>query len=220
MSNNAYYAANRRETFLKLKAQWQGFPVTPHFLRQDVALGAQNTFDFGFSLESLNTQLPQRLLNRSDLFHITRIGYFAVQEITAKRGKGVLQTYANAQHFTGMTDVTDLNYLWNGSLSVKVDLTEEITAIDTRNFFCIPQSQASATIASVQNGLLAESDGESGFYMPPVGILLNGSKKNTVRVELPSPSTAAGYTTSTSGSVNYLVVKLEGFLITGANGRM
>ena len=147
-------------------------------------------------------------LDRNDLFVVTRIGLYLMEDVTAEPGYGVLQTYPNANGFTAATgfNVRDLEAIYNGYLTVKIGQKTNIEKLPTSAFRFVPETRGDGTISYQQMNALDYS------YMPSEVLSLDGGDDITIELRHPtwSGSQAAA---AAAGVTNKLVFVPYGFLI-------
>jgi len=144
-----------REIFQTLKNRYKGLVISPAKLRASVDLSnSESTYVFpmledGGQTVALKTE--QRL-NKNDVFFMTAIGFAIVEDLEAKPGIAVPQTYPNPFIFT---QAADLEAVYNGILTYKVGTTEYITTLDLQRFRDVPETQQTAATNRNQNNGLA-----------------------------------------------------------------
>lgn len=207
--------AFERNLFKSVKewAEKNGITSTPEpgYLRVEQAfVNGQGTYDFNIKVESGNA-VPQRKLDRNDVFCATHLAVYLLKETTAEPGKGVLQTYPNQQVFVSASayDLTDLQAVYNGYMWLKTEQTVNAEAIPMGKFLYIPQTQQSA--ATNYSEWKVE---EHAFYSGNV-LFFKGWSSIEVKIQFP---TWSGITLQTgqSGFTTKLVFHPYGYLIKSA----
>ena len=198
-----------RQIYKSLRQQY-GLPTTQAQLRQDLAIADnQSSYDFNFLKENADA-LPEVRLNRTDIFAATRIGMYMFQVTIGQEARGVLQTYPNQVHFADNASPTHLELFYNGIMTSKVNNTIIYEKFPTRKFRAVPQAQETAAVKN------SEQTWKDGMIPVEPRIILNGNQKNEFSVKVPLFSAAAVAAATSATIKNYLVLVLEGFLISGA----
>ena len=164
--------------------------LSQSYLRFEVPLStSQTTYTFD-TLVNENTNpnyVTQNKLNLQDAFVVSGIGFFlAVPSSSATTETAYpLYTYPNQVAFASATDV-DAYTIYNGQMQLTVNQRTIITGWDLTRHYVANQTQqlvarASATPFSNidQNNLASD-----GFYPAEPNIVLVGSKKNILQVQL------------------------------------
>jgi len=225
-------AFSRKQAVFNEKAQQyagQGVITTPGYLRLETLLSTvgtatslnQVTFN---TLDTSGTKQPtERRLKLSDTFTITGISFYlgglggigTVGAPTAvEQAKEELHTFPNTQVacIGAMSD--ELEALYNGYLSLRVDTTTFLDSVPMRQFY---------RVGDVQQGTIFATGGtatnKSGFYSAMYGrnellptIELNGQANIEWSITLP---TSIPYTQPATSFTNAVLV-LDGFLNQGA----
>ena len=164
--------------------------LSQSFLRFEVGLVAgQTTYTFD-TLVNENTNanfITQSKLNLQDAFVTSAIGFFLAVPNSAATTETAfpLFTYPNQVAFAAATDV-DAYTIYNGSMQLTVNQRTIITGWDLSRHYVANQTQqlqprAAATpfTAIDQNNLASD-----GFYPAEPNIVMVGSKKNILQVQL------------------------------------
>jgi len=200
-----------------------GVITTPGYLRLEVSLtGATNVVQFQVRDAQGGTQhVTERRLKVSDTFTIMSgsmyIGKAAVTgpatvptpDQYATMG---LSTFPNPLVFTGGSAAANLQALYNGYLSVRVDSTVFIDSMPTLNFYRVATSQQGVGPAVIiQRDEWPLSMYGKNDWVPTIE--LNGLANTEINVNLPTAiNLAAGAATYETN----LVLYLSGFLNQGA----
>jgi len=199
-----------RQVYQSLR-QTYGLPTTPAQLRQDIEIADNQTaYDFNFLAEN-EVSLPEVRLPRTDIFAATRIGMYIMQVTDGQEARGILQTYPNATHFADNATPAHLEIFYNGIVTSKVNNTIVYEKFNTRKFRVVPETQESATIVHSMQGW------EAGMIPVEPRIILNGNQKNEFSIKVPTFSTAAVAPATPATYSNYLILVLEGFLVSGGS---
>ena len=164
--------------------------LSQSYLRFEVPLSTSTTTYTFDTLVNENTNpnyVTQNKLNLQDAFVVSGIGFFlAVPASSATTETAFpLYTYPNQVAFATATD-TDAYTLYNGQMQLTVNQRTIITGWDlTRHYVAnqtqqlVPRAAASPYSAIDQNNLATD-----GFYPAEPNIVLVGSKKNILQVQL------------------------------------
>jgi hypothetical protein len=223
-------AFSRKQAVFNEKAQQyagQGVITTPGYLRLETLLqsGAPATSLSTISFNTLDTsgtkQPTERRLKLSDTFTITGISFYlgggagTIGAPTAiEQAKEELHTFPNTQVacIGAMSD--ELEALYNGYLSLRVDTTTFLDSVPMRQFY---------RVGDVQQGTITATGGattnKSGWYSAMYGrnellptIELNGQANIEWAITLP---TSVTYSQPLATFTNAVLV-LDGFLNQGA----
>jgi len=224
-------AFSRKQAVFNEKAQQyarQGVITTPGYLRLETLLStvgtatSLNTINFN-TLDTSGTKQPtERRLKLSDTFTITSISFYiggtssgVVGAPTAvEQAKEELHTFPNTQVtcIGAMSD--EIEAIYNGYLSLRVDTTTFLDSVPMRQFYRVGDTQqgtllntgATATNkSSWYNGMLGRTE-----LLPTIE--LNGQSNIEWSITLP---TSIPYTQPALTFTNAVLV-LEGFLNQGA----
>lgn len=224
-------AFSRKQAVFNEKAQQyarQGVITTPGYLRLEtgqITTGALSQFTFN-TLDTSGTKTStERRLKLSDTFTITDISFYigafskAGTTVTPEEySKQRMFTYPNPNYagFNGKDD--ELEVLYNGYLSLRIDTTTFLDSVPMRQFYRVGTSQA----GTGANGGTAPTNlpiGRDEFPLSMYGrtellptIELNGQANIEWSITLPNAtdcSAAANYFTN-------LVLICQGFLNQGA----
>jgi hypothetical protein len=197
-----------------------GVITTPGYLRLEVSLtGTTNLVAFQVRDAQGGTQhVTERRLKVSDSFTVMAGAFYigkaaAVASVVsnAQYGAMSLHTFPNPLVFTGGTAAADLQSLYNGYLSVRVDSTVFIDSMPMLNFYRVATSQQGVGPAViVQRDEWPLSMYGQRDWTPTIE--LNGLANTEININLPtSVNLAAGANTYETNAVLYLT----GFLNQG-----
>lgn len=203
-----------------------GVITTPGYLRLEVSLtGTTNLVAFQVRDAQGGTQhVTERRLKVSDsftviagAFYIGKAGVTAPATVPTNGQYGAmsLHTFPNPQVFTGGTAAANLQSLYNGYLSVRVDSTVFIDSMPMLNFYRVATSQLGVGSSATNNIPVQADEWPLSLYgnrdWTPT-IELNGLANTEININLPtSVSLAAGAATYETNAVLYLT----GFLNQG-----
>lgn len=204
--------------FEQLKQKYNVLP-TPSVLREEIELkNNESSLKFTFS-DKKDASPTDVLLKDQDLFFANCIGLFLLKESDAKRGSGVLQTYPNPIVFPDNTtsgqefNNTDLNVIYNGVLDSVVDKDNVLDSFDTLRFYNAPETQKTATTA------YSQKDGYYGFSMIEPVLKLNGDRKNSFILKIPSFSGVLVENREGNDTKHKVVLMLRGYILDGTSNR-
>jgi hypothetical protein len=164
--------------------------LSQSYLRFEVPLNAlQSSYTFD-TLVNENTNpnyVTQNKLNLQDAFVTSSIGFFlAVPASTATtETEFPLYSYPSGLGFSSAPAKAAANGIYSGSMTLTVNQRTIITAWDISRHYFVPQTQGSAPATVDQIDL-----SENGFYPAEPNIVMVGSKKNILQVQLPSGLTS------------------------------
>jgi hypothetical protein len=201
-----------------------GVITTPGYLRLEVSLtGTTNLVAFQVRDAQGGTQhVTERRLKVSDSFTIMAGAFYigkaaatASVVSNAQYGAMTLHTFPNPQVFTGGTAAANLQTLYNGYLSVRVDSTVFIDSMPMLNFYRVATSQQGVGSSATNNIPIQADEWPLSMYgnrdWTPT-IELNGLANTEININLPtSVNLAAGANTYETNAVLYLT----GFLNQG-----
>ena len=222
-------AFNRAQAVQQEKARLYaqaGVITTPGYLRLEVSLtGSTNLIAFQVRDSQGGTQhVTERRLKVSDTFTVMGGAFYigkaastgGATPTAAQYAAMSLHTYPNPQVFTGGTAATDLQSLYNGYLTVRVDSTVFIDSMPMLNFYRVATSQLGVGSTATNNVPVQRDEWPLLMYgrnewVPSV--TLSGLANTEINIQLPtSVSLAAGANTYENNAVLYL----SGFLNQGA----
>lgn len=222
--------SRKQAVFNEKAAQYagQGVITTPGYLRLETLLATTGTatslsqINFN-TLDTSGTKQPtERRLKLSDSFTVTGISFYlggltsaVVGAPTAvEQSKEELHTFPNTQVtcIGAMSD--ELEALYNGFLSLRVDTTTFLDSVPMRQFYRVGDTQQATILATG-----GTSTNKSGWYSAMFGrtellptIELNGQANIEWSITLP---TSIPYTQPATTFTNAVLV-LDGFLNQGA----
>jgi hypothetical protein len=224
-------AFSRKQAVFNEKAQQyagQGVITTPGYLRLETLLAnsANATSLSTISFNTLDTsgvkQPTERRLKLSDTFTITGISFYlgagastAVAVPTAiEQAKETLLTFPNPLNANITTNADELEALYNGFLSLRVDTTTFLDSIPLKQFYRVGTSQAGVGSSAANNNPIQANEWVSAMYgrtelLPTIE--LNGQANIEWSITLP---TTIPYT-QVAGFTNAVII-LDGFLNQGA----
>lgn len=223
-------AFNRSQAVQQEKARLYaqaGVITTPGYLRLEVSLtGATNLIAFQVRDSQGGTQhVTERRLKVSDTFTVMGGAFYigkaavtapATVPSASEYGAMSLHTFPNPQVFTGGTAAANLQSLYNGYLTVRVDSTVFIDSMPMLNFYRVATSQLGVGSTAANNLPVQRDEWPLLMYgrnewVPSV--TLSGLANTEINIQLPtSVSLAAGAATYENNAVLYL----SGFLNQGA----
>lgn len=223
-------AFSRKQAVFNEKAQQyarQGVITTPGYLRLETLLATSgaatslNTILFN-TLDTSGTKQPtERRLKLSDTFTITDIGFYigagaavAVGAPTAvEQAKEELHTFPNTQVTAIGANSDEIEAIYNGFLSLRIDTTTFLDSVPMRNFYRVGDTQQ-GTIFATGGTATNKSSWANGMGKYPLlpTIELNGQANIEWSITLP---TSVPYTQIAATFTNAVIV-LDGFLNQGA----
>ena len=220
----AAQAFSRKQAVFNEKASQyatQGVITTPGFLRLETTapVSAVSTFKFQTLETSGVSTSTERRLKLADTFTITDISfYLGVVAATAQvsspddYAKQTLHTFPNPLASLFSTKADEMEAIYNGYLSLRIDTTTFIDSIPMRQFYRVGTSQQGVGPTTV----IARDEFPLSMYgrcelLPTIE--LNGQSNIEWSINLPTATNCGGV----SATVNYnLVLICQGFLNQGA----
>jgi len=207
-----------RSLFNSLREIYPGCIIGDSFLQMEQPLiNGNTTIEFDPAKNVNSDRRTESKLDRNDIFVATHMGLFlcanSLDAAGKTKGVGVFQTYPNLQHFPAITTTpvftpANLEAVFNGRLTVKINNKEESPLIDTRRFRYVPQTQQSAagnySMFKLEDALVA--------LTPTINLF--GNKENKITLALPSATDIAAQATNTE---NLVILFTKGFVIKGAS---
>ncbi len=203
--------------------------IVPSYLRVETELkDGINVYEFDIT-KARDDLSVERKLDKNDEFVITHLGVFIYEQVIAEIGRGVLQTYPNAKHFTNVLagDIADLELVYNAEMSIKVGNVVFLPNFPCNLFRKVPRTQegvvTSGTIDAsnvIVNTLQLHSEWEAsdGLYPIEPTIKLSGQGSNEIKIELPN-FTNAVLSNPDAATKNMVVFRPIGFVIKNAATR-
>lgn len=216
-SNLVSPAADRsRAIYNKIKSQNKNAIVTQSYLRLEQQLGTQSQVEFNVLKNEGTVQSTERRLSINDAFICDMISVMLYKVPTGEaNGIQQLDTFPNPLVYTGASEAANLQSIYNGFLSIRVNSTVFIDSLDVMRFLRVGNSQEGVDLGggtgANATGVYQASEYRSANYpfdkLSPT-IKLSGSAKNELKIELPASANLAG-----TDSTNYVVMLLRGLLI-------
>lgn len=171
--------------------------LSQSFLRFEVPLSTtqtQYTFDTLVN-ENVNTNfVTQNKLNLQDSFIVSRIGFFIglAAGSGAAETKVPLYTYPDTAKFSTANAATSLETVYGGNMTFTVNQRQIVTGWDLYKHKVVPFTQSgylpyAASTMITENSINFSND---GYYPCEPNLILIGSKKNTLSVQLAGTLTA------------------------------
>ena len=224
-------AFSRKQAVFNEKAQQyarKGVITTPGYLRLETLLATSgaatslNTITFNTLDTSGTKQATERRLKLSDTFTITNVSFYigagaatAVGAPTAvEQSRENLHTFPNIAVASIGAESPQIQALYNGFLSLRIDTTTFLDSIPMKQFYRVGDVQQ-GTITATGGNVANKSSWLSSMYgstpMLPT-IELNGQSNIEWTITLP---TSVPYTQPAATFTNAVLI-LEGFLNQGA----
>ena len=224
-------AFSRKQAVFNEKAQQyarKGVITTPGYLRLETLLATSgaatslNTIQFNTLDTSGTKQATERRLKLSDTFTITNVSFYigagaatAVGAPTAvEQARENLHTFPNIAVASIGAESPQIQALYNGFLSLRIDTTTFLDSIPMKQFYRVGDVQQ-GTITATGGNVANKSSWLSSMYgstpMLPT-IELNGQSNIEWTITLP---TSVPYTQPAATFTNAVLI-LEGFLNQGA----
>jgi hypothetical protein len=224
-------AFSRKQAVFNEKAQQyarKGVITTPGYLRLETLLATSgaatslNTIAFNTLDTSGTKQATERRLKLSDTFTITNVSFYigagtatAVGAPTAvEQARENLHTFPNIAVASIGAESPQIQALYNGFLSLRIDTTTFLDSIPMKQFYRVGDVQQ-GTITATGGNVANKSSWLSSMYgstpMLPT-IELNGQSNIEWSITLP---TSVPYTQPAATFTNAVLI-LEGFLNQGA----
>ena len=178
--------------------------VTPSFLRVAETL-QNNKSQYRFQIEERSGEAAdEQKLGINDSFFCTHIGFYIVPVDTATNLSNPYETYPNAVAFVATGTPGDLEVIYKGKFSVKVQSTVMYDDIDLQRFRDVPQTQQVGAADKSQHNPL------QGLMQLTPNLFLNGRASNDITATFP---TDGGVAWAGTGTVeNKIVWVAYGFL--------
>jgi hypothetical protein len=223
-------AFSRRQAVFNEKAGLyarQGVITTPGYLRLE-SLAPYGTATSSISFNTLDTSgvktCTERRLKLNDSFTITDISFYLGAGTTAVNGAPTaaeysvqtLNTFPNPNVASFANNFDELESLYNGFLSLRIDTTTFLDSIPMKQFYRVATSQqgvgsATAAIAVQANEWPLSMYGRTEL-LPTIE--LNGQSNIEFSITLPNATILSP--TSSTGKFTNMVLILQGFLNQGA----
>jgi hypothetical protein len=206
----------------------QGVITTPGYLRLET-LAPYNTATSSFRFNTLDTSGTQtcteRRLKLNDTFTITDISFYLGAGLMTTNGAPTaaeysvqtLNTFPNPNVASFANNYDELEALYNGFLSLRVDTTTFLDSIPMKQFYRVATSQqgvgsATAAIAVQANEWPLSMYGRTEL-LPTIE--LNGQSNIEWTITLPNATNLSP--SSSTGKFTNMVLILQGFLNQGAS---
>jgi hypothetical protein len=196
-----------------------GIRATEGTLRLESALStsASYTFQVNANQSQIVTEIR---LRQGDVFIATAIGMYlkkatGATPTDAQQTTAALHTFPNSTVFTGASEATNLQSIYNSKLQFQVNSTNLTETLDTRRYYRVGEAQQGLAVstAASNNTYFASQWNVADYGMMTFHqtIALNGQANNTINLLLP-----AGVDCSGTSSTNYAVIYLKGVLLINA----
>lgn len=203
------------KVYLKKQQLWKtGMVITQSFLRVNIKLSDTvsnyivDVKESGVD-DALNKQTEQ-LLKIGDGFYGTHLGIRLYQQLSTDPVNRRLQTYVSDDYFgiaAGTYDPQDLNAIYQGKMSLKVESKVTIENLDMQSFYYAPETQNDATAGTVQQMTELQGLKDMNPYF-----FLNGKADNQFAIDLPFQNTV-GIEPDAANTDNYMVLYIKGLLV-------
>lgn len=209
---------SNRAVYNDLLAKYQGDSnviITPSFLRLERTVsGSLSALDFYTLQTEGNIICTERRLQLPDTFVVTGIGMYiskVTSDTAALQAKKIYRSFPNPQVFTGSGEADNLQSLYNGYLSLRINSTVIIDSLPCLDFYAANQSQQGVGSSATSNVPIQRDqlEGSTTGYLPinPT-VNLDGSKKIQWSLTLPNSTDLSG-----TSSTNVVALSLKGFLV-------
>jgi len=203
----------------------QGVITTPGYLRLE-SIAPYNTATSSITFNTLDTSgtktCTERRLKLNDSFTITDISFYLGAGSNSVNGAPTaaeysvqtLNTFPNPNVASFVTNYDELESLYNGFISLRIDTTTFLDSIPMKQFYRVATSQqgvgsATAAIAVQANEWPLSMYGRTEL-LPTIE--LNGQSNIECSITLPNATNLS----PTSGKFTNMVLILQGFLNQGA----
>ena len=204
----------------------QGVITTPGYLRLE-SLAPYNTATSAISFSTLDTSgtktCTERRLKLNDTFTITDISFYLGAGANTVNGSPTaaeysvqtLNTFPNPQVASFATNFDELEALYNGFISLRVDTTTFLDSIPMKQFYRVGTSQAGVGSSATNNNPIQANEWPLSMYgrtelLPTIE--LNGQSNIEWSITLPNATNLS----PTTGQFTNMVLILQGFLNQGA----
>lgn len=216
MRNSVKGAYSQGDVYNKIKRP--DTITTQGYLRLEKSLqGTFNTIQFDVLTNQGTIGVTEQRLGLTDTFTITSLAVFlykagaSTAATAAEKAAAKLRSWNNPLVFTGVGEAANLQAIYNGYLSIKVNSTVFVQSLDMMNFYRVGQAQQGVGPAVITQAD-EWSDIQNGFKHIVPTITLNGAAKNDIIINLPTSTTTSGTT-----SENVAVLYARGFLSQNAS---
>jgi hypothetical protein len=166
--------------------------LSQSYLRTEVAMNTNSTlYQFPVLVNDNFNGLvtsTSRLLNLQDAFYVSQIGVFVAAPSSGTDTTFPLATYPNLSQFTA-PQADALNTLYNGFISLIVNNRQILPAWSVDRHYFAPNQQETTDAQYTTSGIdyVDQRDGSNNAYYPvEPGLVLVGSKQNTLQLQLPA----------------------------------
>lgn len=219
--------SRKQAIFNEKAAQYAGSGsiTTPGYLRLETIMPNSAVSQFSFNtLDTSGTKTAtERRLKLADSFTITDISFYigygaatAYAPTAAQYASQQLATYPNPRLAAINTSSTNLEAIYNGFLSLRVDTTTFIDSIPMRQFYRVGTSQQGVAVSTTATtGVIGADEFPLSMYgktelLP--SIELNGQSNIEFTITLPNATNCAAQ----ANFFTNCVLILQGFLNQGA----
>jgi hypothetical protein len=219
--------SRKQAVFNEKAAQYarQGVITTPGYLRLET-LAPYNTATSSIAFNTLDTSgtktCTERRLKLNDTFTVTELSFYLGAGLNATNGAPTaaeysvqsLNTFPNPNIASFATNFDELEALYNGYLSLRIDTTTFLDSIPMKQFYRVATSQfgvgsATAAIAIQANEWPLSMYGRTDL-LPTIE--LNGQSNIEWSITLPNGTNLS----PTTGKFTNMVLICQGFLNQGA----
>lgn len=211
--NLGFFNEQDRAAYEMLKAKFPNNVISQSYLRSSQVLtnGAPS-----YSMPLINPQggsapLPNRLLNVTDVFMATRIGFYLEKRVTTEPGGFELQTYPNVNYFPPVSgppafNPQDMETIYNGNFALSINNIIIVNAFPMKRFRYVPQTQ--------QSGVNSKSEIELAGGLVPIDPypVFQGNQAIILQVNVPI-WTGIELASATSGTEYLITTYMEGLLV-------
>ena len=206
----------------------QGVITTPGYLRLET-LAPYNTATSSISFNTLDTSgtktCTERRLKLNDTFTITDISFYLGSGLNTVNGAPTaaeysvqaLNTFPNPNVPSFAANFDELEALYNGFLSLRVDTTTFLDSIPMKQFYRVATSQFGVGSATAAQAIQANEWPLSMYGRTELlpTIELNGQSNIEWSITLPNATNLSP--AATTGKFTNMVLILQGFLNQGAS---
>jgi len=193
----------------------KGVISTQSYLRLEQVLGTQGNINFSVLVNDGAANVNERRLSITDAFTITSLAVVIYKQASGGNlSAAQLDTFPNPLIYSGANEAANLQAIYNGYLSVRVNSVVYIDSLDVYRFYRVGTAQegviVSQTTTPTTSPYVASefSKGDYPFYSLTPSIRLSGATKNELSLTLPESVAMGG----TAGTTNRVVLYLRGFL--------
>jgi hypothetical protein len=172
--------------------------LSQSYIRSEVAMSTTTTsYQIPILVNSVGAGTnfaTNNLLNLQDAFVVSSIGIFTAIPAASTTTAFPLYTYPNGLAYSTVGAAAALYNLYNGKLSVVVNIRQIVPSWDLYRHLYVPQTQqgAAATATTIDQNDATEF----GYYPVEPNIVLVGSKNNVISLELPGAISTLQATTA------------------------